>query len=88
MADQVRADKRYSSGRCRNQVSTIKNSPGPSLVGKLGLEAKVQMAVHTFILVLFTIATLVLSHFMKTIVLDSVLRAWELPTHYFQVYRE
>ena len=50
----------------------MKNSPGPSLFGKLGLEAKIQMVVHTFILVLFTIATLVLSHFMKTIVLDSV----------------
>ncbi|KXS32359.1 MAG: Methyl-accepting chemotaxis sensory transducer [Candidatus Gallionella acididurans] len=50
----------------------MKNSAGPSLFGKLGLEAKIQLAVHSFILVLFTIATLVLSHFMKTIVLDSV----------------
>ncbi len=30
------------------------------------------MVAHSFILVLCTIATLVLSHFMKTIVLDSV----------------
>jgi hypothetical protein len=50
----------------------MKNSAGPSLFGNLGLEAKIQLAVHSFILVLFTIATLVLSHFMKTIVLDSV----------------
>jgi len=42
------------------------------LFGKLGLEAKIQMAVHTFVLVVLTIATLALFHFMKTIILDSV----------------
>ena len=42
------------------------------MFGKLGLEAKIQMAVHTFVLVVLTIATLALFHFMKTIILDSV----------------
>jgi methyl-accepting chemotaxis protein len=50
----------------------MKNSSDSSLLGKLGLETKIQIVVHTFILVLFTIATIVLSHFVKTIILDSV----------------
>jgi hypothetical protein len=50
----------------------MKNSPDLSLFSKFGLQAKIQIVVHSFILVLFTFATIVLSHSIKTIILDSV----------------
>ena len=42
------------------------------MLSNLGLQAKIQIVVHSFILVLFTFATIVLSHSIKTIILDSV----------------
>ncbi len=50
----------------------MKNSTQLSLRKKLGLETKIQIAAHSFIFVLFTIATIVLSHSIKSIILDSV----------------
>jgi methyl-accepting chemotaxis protein len=50
----------------------MKNSSNSSLFGKLGLEAKIQIAAHSFIFVLFTLATIVLSQSIKSIILDAV----------------
>ncbi len=50
----------------------MKNATGFSSFGNLGLQAKIQVVVHSFILVLFTFATIVLSQSIKTIILDSV----------------
>ena len=50
----------------------MKNAADLSLFSNFGLQAKIQIVVHSFILVLFTIATIVLSHSIKTIILDSV----------------
>jgi methyl-accepting chemotaxis protein len=51
---------------------TLKNASHSSSLSNLGLQAKIQIVVHSFILVLFTIATVVLSESIKTIILDSV----------------
>ncbi|MGA7748996.1 MAG: HAMP domain-containing protein, partial [Gallionella sp.] len=50
----------------------MKNAADFSSFSNFGLQAKIQIVVHSFILVLFTIATIVLSHSIKTVILDSV----------------